>query len=102
MFIVLLNYRKPLQEVDLHLQAHRQFLEEGYRKGYFIASGPQIPRTGGVILSCLSSKEELETLLKQDPFYCHNIASYSIIEFQIVKWHPTFNACLNIQSTSMK
>ena len=96
MFVVLLTYQKPLSDVDLHLQAHRQFLDEGYSKGYFIASGPQIPRTGGVILSTLAAKEQLEKIIAQDPFYQLEIASYSIIEFQTVKYHPQFESCLNL------
>ena len=50
MFIAILTYKKPLEEVDRFLQAHRDFLAEHYAAGDFIASGPQTPRVGGVIM----------------------------------------------------
>lgn len=49
MFIAILTYIKPLEEVDRFLQAHRDYLAEHYAAGDFIASGPQNPRVGGVI-----------------------------------------------------
>ncbi len=50
MFIAILTYIKPLEEVDSFLQAHRDYLSEHYSAGDFIASGPQNPRVGGVIM----------------------------------------------------
>lgn len=50
MFIAILTYKKPLSEVDKYLDAHRRYLAEHYAAGNFIASGPQTPRVGGVIM----------------------------------------------------
>lgn len=50
MFIAILTYKKPLSEVDRFLQAHRDYLAKHYAAGDFIASGPQTPRIGGVIM----------------------------------------------------
>ena len=50
MFIAILTYKKPLEEVDRFLQAHREYLAEHYAAGDFIASGPQTPRIGGIIM----------------------------------------------------
>ena len=50
MFIAILTYKKPLSEVDRFLQAHREYLAKHYAAGDFIASGPQTPRVGGVIM----------------------------------------------------
>ena len=50
MFIAILTYKKPLEEVDRFLQAHREYLAVHYAAGDFIASGPQTPRIGGVIM----------------------------------------------------
>ena len=51
MFLILVTYTKSIEEIDAHVVAHREFLDEGYRKNYFIVSGPRIPRTGGIIIS---------------------------------------------------
>ena len=86
MFVVLLTYKKPLAEVEQHLQAHRQFLDESYRKGYFLASGPRVPREGGVILVRSMERQALEAHLLNDPFYSQQIADYTLIEFEAVKY----------------
>ena len=64
-----------------HIPDIIEYLKEQYEKGNFIASGRKVPRIGGVILSKLTSKKELEKVLVQDPFHKANIATYEIIEF---------------------
>lgn len=81
MFIVSLNYIKPIDVVEKHLEAHVDYLKQHYEKKNFIASGRKVPRTGGVILSNLESKAELEQILAQDPFSINNVAELEIIEF---------------------
>ncbi len=90
MFVILITYTKPLADVEQHLANHRAFLGKGYEKNYFVASGPQNPRTGGIIISQLKDREQLESILKDDPFLVHQIADYNIIEFEPVKYHPDF------------
>jgi uncharacterized protein YciI len=91
MFIVMLTYKQPLEVVDTFLSEHREFLEAGYKKNYFIASGPKNPRNGGVILSQLRDRHQLESILKADPFYIHGVAEYEFIEFTPVKYHDDFS-----------
>lgn len=50
MFIAIHTYKKTLSEVDRFLAAHREYLAKHYATGDFIASGPQTPRVGGVIM----------------------------------------------------
>jgi uncharacterized protein YciI len=92
MFIVMIHFTKPLDVVDLHVADHREFLGEGYKKDYFVASGPRKPRTGGVIISQLKDRAELEKIIHQDPYYVRGIAEYEIIEFDPVKYHEKFTA----------
>jgi uncharacterized protein YciI len=81
MFIVSLNYKCPLDEVDKHLDAHVDYLKQQYANGNFIASGRKVPRTGGVILCNAKSKNELESIIAKDPFHQEDIAQYDITEF---------------------
>jgi len=81
MFIVSVTYKRPLEEVDKHLDDHVAYLKNEYRKRNFIASGRKVPRTGGIILSCVGTKGELEAILAQDPFHRAGIADYEITEF---------------------
>ena len=81
MFIAILTYKKPLEEVDRHLQAHRDYLAKHYAAGDFIASGPQIPRVGGVIMIKADNRAAVDSIIAQDPFNLHEIADYQIVEF---------------------
>jgi uncharacterized protein YciI len=88
MFVILLNYVKPLAEIDTHLQAHRAFLDEGYASGIFIASGPRVPRTGGIILAKAESVQELQNFVSKDPLQTAGVAEYEILEFTPLKSDP--------------
>ena len=81
MFIAILTYKKPLSEVDKYLQAHRDYLAEHYAADDFIASGPQNPRVGGVIMIKAANREAVNNIVAQDPFKIHDIADYHIVEF---------------------
>lgn len=82
MFIINLTYKVPLDKVDSFLQAHVKFLDEQYEQGTFLASGPKIPRDGGVILALFDSKAEALANIEKDPFYINGIAEYEVTEFQ--------------------
>ncbi|QYF94997.1 YciI family protein [Massilia sp. PAMC28688] len=81
MFLILLNYKKPLSEVDRFVAEHREFLAEQYAAGVFKLSGRREPRTGGVILARAASLPEIEAVISRDPFHREQIADYEIVEF---------------------
>jgi len=85
MFIIELTYKVPNEQIDGYLSAHRAFLDHYYAAGNFIASGAKVPRDGGIILAQAASKEEVTALLREDPFYQHQLADYRIIEFTATK-----------------
>ena len=95
MYIIILTYQKDLSEVEKHLEAHRAYLDKHYASGYFIASGAQVPRKGGVILCKGDSKEEILDIITQDPFHEHRIATYQIIEFTPTKFSEAFGKVLS-------
>lgn len=81
MFIAILTYKKPLSEVDRFLAAHREHLAKHYEAGNFIASGPQNPRIGGVIMMKADNREAVDAIIAEDPFHVNGIANYQIVEF---------------------
>ncbi|KAA9001702.1 hypothetical protein FJU30_05255 [Affinibrenneria salicis] len=80
MYIISLSYKKVLADVDALLEQHVAWLQKNYREGHFLASGRKNPRTGGVILARSMDREQLNDLLKQDPFIA--VADYEVIDFQ--------------------
>jgi uncharacterized protein YciI len=94
MFIILVHYIKALADVEKHKPEHYEYLDRHYAAGRFVASGPQVPRTGGVILARAGSRHELDEVLSEDPFYSEKVAQYQIIEFSPNKFAPGARAVL--------
>lgn len=90
MFILLLRYKTPLEEVMKHLEAHCVYLDKYYAQEKFVCSGPQNPRTGGCILCKSVNVNEINEIIKEDPFYSEGIADYEIIEITPTKCAPGF------------
>lgn len=90
MFVLLLHYKTPIEEVLKNLDAHRIYLDKYYAMGKFIFSGPRNPRTGGCILCNAGNEAEIKELIKEDPFYFNGIADYEIIEVEVNKYAPGF------------
>lgn len=88
MFVIKLTYTKPLEVVTNLRPAHLEFLDKYYAKNVFVASGRQNPPVGGIIIATHTSKEELEKIIKEDPFYIEKVAEYEITEFSPNKFNP--------------
>ena len=82
MFVIELTYKRDLKDIDAHMNAHMKFLRKYYADGTFLVSGRKIPRDGGIIIAIGKSKEEIEALIKEDPFYSHGLADFRVIEFR--------------------
>ncbi|MBZ9670518.1 YciI family protein [Mesorhizobium sp. B3-2-1] len=80
MFVVSLNYKVPLTEIDRLAPGHIEWLEACYAEGIFVASGPKRPRTGGIIIA-RCPREVLDARLAADPFAQAGAADYDITEF---------------------
>ena len=95
MYVVELTYIKPLEEIDVQLEAHRAYLARHYASETFLASGPKNPRDGGVILvSGKISRQSLEAILEEDPFKSYQLAKYDITEFNPVKFNPALEGII--------
>jgi len=84
MYIVTLTYVRPLEDVDRVRPAHREFLTRAYAAGQLLASGPQDPRVGGVLIVRDMPREKLDALLDGDPYKQQGIAEYSVVRFEPV------------------
>ena len=82
MFVIELVYKADLREIDAHMGAHVRFLKKYYSAGNFLVSGRKIPRDGGIILAVGKSREEIETIMREDPFCAHGLADFRISEFR--------------------
>ena len=82
MFVLLLSYTKPVEEVDAVMREHMGWLRRQYAAGRFVVSGRQIPRTGGVILARGDDREEMEEIAASDPFVTAGVATVEVVQFR--------------------
>ncbi|MBD1576790.1 GTP cyclohydrolase [Vibrio sp. S11_S32] len=76
-----LTYQVELDKIEKHLDDNIKYLDHHYDLGHFLASGRKVPRSGGVILANVHTREILDDILSEDPFKLNDIADYDIIEF---------------------
>jgi uncharacterized protein YciI len=82
MFVIELIYKTDLAQIDRHMAAHVKFLKKYYAAGNFLVSGRKIPRDGGIILAVGESRQQIEAIVEEDPFYQRGLADFRIIEFR--------------------
>ena len=82
MFVIELTYKATLAEIDATMAAHVNFLKKYYAAGNFIVSGRKIPRDGGIIVAVAKSRQHIEAIIREDPFYERGLADFRIIQFR--------------------
>jgi uncharacterized protein YciI len=82
MFVIELTYKAALAEIDTHMAAHVVFLQKYYAAGNFLVSGRKIPRDGGIIIATATSRQQIDTIIQEDPFFYRGLADFRIIEFR--------------------
>lgn len=90
MYIIKLEYVKPINEIEKALNEHIKYLDKYYSSNHFICSGRRNPRVGGIIICNASNIEELEQIISEDPFHINKLAEYEIIEFYPTKYQIDF------------
>jgi uncharacterized protein YciI len=84
--IAVIRYRRPIEEVVKHQDAHRAYLGSLKRKGWLVASGPLDPRSGGAALFRLpdgTPDAELLSIRDQDPYVREGVA-----QWELLPWNP--------------
>lgn len=84
--LVVIRYRRPIEEVLKVTDDHRAWLRGLKQKGLLVASGPLEPRFGGALLFRLpegTPDAELLALRDQDPFCRAGVA-----QWELLPWAP--------------
>jgi uncharacterized protein YciI len=82
MFVIELVYKATLAEIDASMQAHVVFLKKYYAAGNFLVSGRKIPRDGGIIVAVGRNRDQIEAIVREDPFVQRGLADFRIIQFR--------------------
>jgi uncharacterized protein YciI len=82
MFVIELIYKADLDRIDRAMKAHVAFLKKHYDAGRFLVSGRKVPRDGGIIVAAGGSREQIENIVREDPFVSGGLADFKVIEFR--------------------
>ncbi len=87
--LVVIRYRRPIEEVAAVTPAHREYLARLRDAGIVLASGPFDPRSGGALLVRIPDEDPaaLDRIRDDDPFWQAGLANY-----ELLRWAPTIGA----------
>ena len=80
-FVIEIKYTVPFEELGEVIPMHREFLNVGYKNGWLLMSGPQNPKTGGIVIARAENENILLEYFKKDPYAVHNVAEHKFTEF---------------------
>lgn len=100
LYIVVLTYIRPVEEVHSHLDTHRDWLVEYAKRGSIIVAGPLEDRSGDALLASCKDRTELDSMLAKDSFHVHRLVECQVKAFTgalraiafPAQWSPDANA----------
>jgi uncharacterized protein YciI len=88
--IAILRYRKPMEEVLKHVDAHRAYCQGLKQEGLLLASGPMAPRNGGIFLLRVpddDAQATLDSIRDNDPY-----TRFGVAQYELCPWAPAIGA----------
>jgi uncharacterized protein YciI len=85
--LALIRYRRPIEEVVAHQDAHRAFQRQLKDEGKLIAAGPHDPRFGGMMLLRVdddNAQKSLDAIRDADPYYQNGVVQYELLVWNVV------------------
>ena len=80
MFIVLLRFSENKGQAKAFMEAHNQWIRQGFEDKVFLVVGSLQPGLGGSVIAHGESREALESRVNQDPFVSENVVTAEIME----------------------
>jgi uncharacterized protein YciI len=84
--IGIIRYRRPIEEVLAHVEAHRAYLRTLNEQGLLLVSGPLSPRNGGALLLRLPEgnvEAQLDAIRDNDPY-----VKAGVVQYELLVWQP--------------
>lgn len=85
--LALIRYRRPIEEVVAHQDAHRAFQRKLKEEGKLLAAGPHDPRFGGMMLLRVddnNAQKTLDGIRDADPYYQAGVVQYELLVWNVV------------------
>lgn len=84
--LAIIRYRRPLEEVLAHYNAHRAYLQDLKARGVLVASGPLEPRYGGALLLRVPDEgadAALDAVRDGDPYWKAGVGQYELLAWNV-------------------
>ena len=81
LFVILMQYTRPLGEVDAVRAEHVAHLERYAAQGMVLAWARRDPPAGGVLVAAAPDRAALERVLAEDPYVKAGVAMPEVVEF---------------------
>lgn len=78
LFSITVSYIRPLEDVKVHLDAHKEWLVRYIKAGAILAAGPLQQGDGGFILAHAEDMSEIASMITDDPFDRHRVANFDV------------------------
>ena len=95
MFIVLLRFSQNKAQAAAFMDAHNEWLRQGFADGAFLLAGSLQPGLGGALIAHGITRDALEARVNQDPFVAENIVSAEILDIDLKKADERLSFLLN-------
>jgi uncharacterized protein YciI len=85
--LALIRYRRPIEEVVVHQEAHRAFQRQLKEEGKLLAAGPHDPRFSGMMLLRVGDEnpqKALDAIRDADPYYQAGVVQYELLVWNVV------------------
>ncbi|BBB66042.1 hypothetical protein UNDYM_1789 [Undibacterium sp. YM2] len=81
LYLDTLTYIRPIEDVNAHLDTHRDWLVTHTRRGQILIAGPLEDRSGGFLLARCANRDELDHMLALDSFAIHYLVEPQVRGF---------------------
>ena len=83
MYLINISYKVPVEQVEPYFEPHIAFVRKYVASDIFLLTAKKVPRSGGILLANVGTKEELEKILQEDPFREFDLAEFQVQEIQL-------------------
>ena len=83
--MLIVRYRRPLDEVIAHQEAHRAFQRKLKEEGTLLAAGPHQPRFGGMFLVRVpddNPQTAVDAIRDADPYYQAGVVQLPVVALE--------------------
>ena len=92
-FAALIDYTTDASKIAATRPAHREYLKKLLDSDHIVISGPFSDDRGGLLVYEASSQQEVEDMIRNDPFALAGVfVSWTIREWRVVMSNPKLTA----------